>query len=135
MANNQNNTDTGYLIIQVSTAGMGLPVEGAHVTVSRESENGNYVERVLVTDRNGRSEKIELAAPPRSNSMVPSDLEDYSKYTVQTEKEGYYPVENLEVPIFGGQTTLQQVSLIPLPLGYQMQPQPQIITDTEPTDL
>lgn len=130
---NGTSTDTGYLTVTVSTAGMGLPVEGAVITVIRETEEGRYIERILFTDRNGRTETIELSAPPRGNSMSPYMTDDYSEYTVQTEKEGYYPVENLKVPIFGGQTTLQQVSLIPLPLGYQ--PKPQIITDTEPQNL
>ena len=121
------NSEIGYLIVQTFKAGMGLPVEGAQVTVRNES---GAVERVLTTDRNGQSETIALPAPPMANSLTPENPDSFSKYAIQTEIEGYYPVENLQVPVFSGQTTLQQVALIPLPLGYVAQPQ--IIEDTEP---
>ena len=97
-----------------------------------KSQDGS-IDRILVTDTNGKTETIELSAPPRENSLSPSNIDSYSKYTIQTEKEGYYPVENLEVPILGGQTTIQQVALIPLPLGYQAQTQ--VFIDEEPADL
>lgn len=129
----QNGIDSGYLIVQVYTAGKGLPVSDAHVTVSSYTENGANVERIMTTDNNGKTEKIELSAPPRANSMSPEGTNDFSRYIIQTEKEGYYSVENLEVPIFGGQTTIQQVSLIPLPFGYQRATE--IFVDEEPADL
>ncbi|MBR2916625.1 MAG: hypothetical protein IKC07_03375 [Clostridia bacterium] len=127
-------TDRGYLIIQVSTAGRGLPIEGAHITISRTEENERDVtEMVLLTDRNGQTEKVSLPAPNRENSLTPSGTDNYSTYKIQTEKEGYYPVENLEVPIFGGKSTIQPVALIPLPFGYTANPI--IIDDKEPEDL
>lgn len=127
-------TDSGYLLVQVSSAGKGLPIEGAHITISKTEENQQEtVERVLLTDRNGQTEKLTLPAPSRENSQTPSGTDNYSTYKIQTEKEGYYPVENLEVPIFGGKTTIQPVALIPLPLGYTASPI--IIDDKEPQDL
>ncbi len=125
---NANNLSEGYLVVNTYKAGMGLPVEGAQITIKNES-NGR-VERILVTDRNGQTEKIALNAPPMSNSLVPSNPDSFSKYTIQSEKEGYYPVENIEVPIFGDRTTIQQIALIPVPLGYN--PRTQVIPDTEP---
>ncbi len=125
---NQNGADLGYLIVEAYKAGMGLPVEGAQITVRNESSG--EVERILITDRNGQSEKISLVAPPMGNSLTPSNPDSFSKYTIQTEMEGYYPVENIEVPVFSGQTTLQQVALIPLPLGYAAQQK--VINDNEP---
>ncbi|MBE7012433.1 MAG: carboxypeptidase regulatory-like domain-containing protein [Ruminococcaceae bacterium] len=121
--------DTGYLIIQAVTAGKGIPIEGAHITVTNEMDGG-YVERVLTTDRNGQTEKITLKAPNRDNSLEPNQKDNYSIYNVRTDKEGFYPVENLDVPIFGGQTTVQQVLLIPVPAGYIRTPE--IIVDEEP---
>lgn len=119
--------DNGYLIIQVFAANRGLPIEGAVVTVS-DSE-GNPI-RILKTDRSGNTEKIQLAAPDRRNSGTPSDLQCYSEYNIKTQKDGYYPVEDEFVPIFGGQVTIQPVALIPLPFGTY--PTEEIIKDTEP---
>ena len=124
--------DVGYLIIQTLTAGKGVPVPGAHITVTDEVDGG-IVEKVLVTDRNGQTERIVLKAPGRDNSLSPGQGNNYSIYNVRTDKEGYFPVENLDVPIFGGQTTIQQVLLIPVPEGYIRTPE--IITDDEPENL
>ncbi len=124
----QNSMSNGYLIVQAFKAGMGLPVEGAKITV--KNEEGGDIERILETDRNGQTEKIVLSTPPIGNSLSPSNTDNFSKYTVQTEIEGYYPVENLQVPVFAERVTLQQVNLIPLPLGYIAQPQ--TINDKEP---
>ena len=124
--------DIGYLIIQTLTAGKGIPVEGANITVTNETDGG-LVERVLVTDRNGQTEKIALRAPSRDNSLEPNQKNNYSIYNVRTDKEGFYPVENLDVPIFGGQTTVQQVLLIPVPAGYIRTPE--VIVDREPEGL
>ena len=120
------NIDTGYLVVQVNTAGMGLPVGDAHVMVSSKDKT----ERILTTDRNGKTETIALSAPPRANSMSPGGTENYSNYRIQTSKEGYYPVENIDVPIFGGEITVQRVTLLPLPLGYA--PEEEQFVDTEP---
>ncbi len=125
---NEGSQSIGYLTVKVYKAGMGLPVEGAQIQVRNEA--GGEVERILITDRNGQTEKIELKAPPAANSLTPSNADSYSKYTIQTEKEGYFPVENTMVPIFADRTTLQQVALIPVPLGYN--PSLQIIDDSEP---
>lgn len=127
-----NENDVGYLIIQTLTAGKGVPVKGAYITVS-DPNKGDFIERILVTDSNGQTEKIELIAPNRENSMTPSGTDNYSIYNIRTDKEGYYPVENLDVPIFGGQTTVQQVLLIPVPFGYS--PSPEVIIDKEPENL
>ncbi len=130
MTDSEQNFDTGYLIVQVYTAGMGLPISGAYVTVKLKTGEAY---RVLVTDINGKTEKIALSAPPGENSLNPSNTDSYEEYTVQTDKEGYYPVENLNVPILSGETTIQQVALLPLPLGYQIKPQ--IFVDEEPANL
>lgn len=119
--------DYGYLIIQVFAANRGLPIEGAVVTLS--DLEGKPI-RILKTDRSGNTEKITLAAPDRRNSESPSNLQNYSSYNIKTQKDGYYPIEDKSVPIFGGQVTIQPVALVPLPLGAYGKEE--IIEDTEP---
>lgn len=112
---NQEYTDFGYLVVEAFTAGRGLPVSGAQITVSSGYDE---VIRILETDENGRTEQISLAAPPRKNSLSPQNPDSFSSYTIDTEKAGYYPVQNTMVPLFGGEVTIQQVTLLPLPFGY-----------------
>lgn len=109
------NSDAGYLVVQVSAASREIPIAGAQVVLT--SPGDGAVIRIMETDRSGRTETIGLPAPPRGNSMHPDGSVNYSIYNIRTDKEGYYSVENIDVPVFGGQVTVQQVALIPLPLG------------------
>lgn len=113
----QENADsvTGLLQVEVFTANDALPVPDAHVTVTQTVNGGSTLIRLLVTDRSGRTEPIELPAPPVSMSTSPGNEKPFSEYNVRVESPGFYTVENINVPIFSGQTALQRVAMIPLP--------------------
>lgn len=124
--------DIGYLIVQTLSGGKGIPVAGASVVISNQIGE-NQTEQILETNSNGQTMPVELYAPSRNNSLKPNQKNNYSIYRVRTDMEGFYPVENFNVPIFGGQTTVQQVLLIPVPVGFIGTPE--VINDTEPQDL
>ncbi len=116
---NQNNTtaeEFGYLVVNVRTARGAFPVEGAIVTVSDTDigENNTGVISSMVTDSSGSTIKIPLSAPSLSRSLVPGDEKPYSVYNISTTAEGFYSVENINVPIFSGITSIQPVELIPV---------------------
>ncbi len=117
-----NTPNHGYLTVSVTTASDAIPLPGVVITVS-QTENGRDVTlAVLQTDRDGRTEKIMLPAPPQSNSLTPTpNGPAYSLYNIQAEKEGYYSSNSLNVPVFPDVTSIQPVRLIPLPAGYGKQ--------------
>ena len=87
---NQNKSSgTGYLTVRVSTALGAIPLEGATVTVrEHQSATESYRGAILVsttTDRDGKTERIPLAAPPRSQSFQPSRGLPYALYNVDVE--------------------------------------------------
>ena len=108
-------TDTGYIIIQASTARKAVPVPGAHVTISRYTSEGEVLHKIAVTDVNGKTPVVALPAASRELSQQPGVDHPYTSYTVRINAPGYIPVRDFRVPVYGGVTAIQPVELIPLP--------------------
>lgn len=105
---------TGYLVVNVSTARGAIPLRDAAVTVYYDEPDNTGVHSVLTTDMSGKTAKIELPAPARILSESPGNGKPFATYTVTVEKSGYYPVTNTGVPVFAGVTSIQPVEMIPL---------------------
>ena len=105
---------TGFLRVQTFFAEGAFPVEGALVTVF--DEDGGIVAS-LRTDPSGLTEAYPLNAPAaalsQSPDAAPSSL-PFSLYTVTVSKDGFYPTEDYQIPVFDSVTAIQQVNLIPL---------------------
>ena len=112
------NTGTGYLIIRVSTALGAIPVQGAKVTVrdgvGETDGTGGGVISVLTTDRDGKTERLPLAAPPRSISLTPGEALTFANYNIDVEAPGFYRLFFHQVPIYDGVTSIQGAALIPI---------------------
>lgn len=116
---------TGYITVNVRTAGGALPVENAMITIKNISENGsdNSVVAIMLTDSSGTSEVVALPTPLRQNSQTPdADGEVSALYSIDTEKSGFYSVVNFNVPVFDGITSIQQVLLVPIATGIGLPP-------------
>ncbi len=108
----------GYLVVHVTTARGSIPVEGAAVSI-RANEDAETAPRAdilyaTVTNRDGNTERIALPAPPRQNSMSPSEVPPFSTYHLEVRREGYGMQSFVALPIFAGITAIQPVDLIPL---------------------
>ncbi len=107
--------ESGYITVAVKTAGGALPVENAVVTVRDENDNILYA---VFTDRSGKTARLTVPAPPKANSGTPNtNLPPFYKYTVDTDKQGFVSVRNLNVPVYPGINSIQPVELLPLPEG------------------
>lgn len=109
-------TDTGYIIVNVCTAKGALPIEGALVTVIGENICENGVCATARTNKNGLTPKIPLPAPPPEKPPAPGKIRPYTVYTVEIDKEGYYSQTKISVPVFGGITAIRPVELAPIRL-------------------
>ena len=96
----------GNLIINVYLDDMGMPVEGATVTVT-----GEGYEKEFKTDESGKTTTIELDAPEKEYSIKPQDkVKPYSTYDVKATKDGMTTtVKNVE--ILPEETSFQDVYL------------------------
>ena len=69
---------------------------------------------VRFTDASGKTEKIPLPAPELQNSEAPMIRYPFYSYRVSVFKEGFYPQETENVPVFPEVTATQPVNLIGL---------------------
>lgn len=107
-------TAAGTLIVSVYTAGGALPVPDAQVTIRFSEQESSGVLSVAYTDQSGNTPRIPLPAPPAATSEAPGGIVPYAKYTIEVDKEGFYPRSFSEVPVFAGITSVQPVNLIPM---------------------
>ncbi len=107
--------ENGYITVNVRTAGGALPVENAVVTVK---DSGGAILAVFFTDRDGKTPRLKVLAPPRANSESPGAASPpFFNYNIDTDKEGYISVRNVDVPAYPGITSIQTVELIPISEG------------------
>ena len=108
-------TDTGSLQVRVSTENRAVPLVGAVVTVTRKDGEKAVLVRTMVTDDSGLTPLIDLPAKDRTLSLSPGNEQPFSAYSVEVIADGYYPKRFIDLPIYGGVTAVQSVSMIPLP--------------------
>ena len=108
-------TGEGKLIFQVSTGGGAIPLEGAFVTVSRADPESADVLYELRSGRDGKTPRVSLPAPSRTDSQRPSELPPFSTYGVEVSLPGYETVIFQPLPVFDGITAIQQADLRPVP--------------------
>ena len=107
----------GFLIVQTLTANGALPVENALVYVYEYGENGENGGNAIYTqktDSSGRTDKLALRAVGKELSLTPENKHPYTTYNIVVSADGYYGSEKVNVPVFQGITSIQQVNLIPL---------------------
>ncbi len=108
------NSDTGYMIVQVSALQGAVPIANADVVVTRDIGNETYLMWYDVTDESGKSRIFELPAPPREMSEQPSNAGvPYASYNVRVAAPGYFTITNAGAQVFGGQTSIAAVDMIP----------------------
>ena len=112
---NPNQTGTGYLVVQVTTANNAIPLAGAAVIVRDSNEKGEAVLYKLRSGNDGRTDRVPLPAPPRSESLRPSVQRPYAMYNIEVTLPNYENASYQNVPIFDGITAVQQANLRPLP--------------------
>lgn len=117
----QNNgmSGMGYLLVRVSTAQGAIPVAGATVTVRDNlgievPPNNGSVIGVMTTDRDGRTQRIALPAPPRGDSLSPNGKIPYATYNIDVEANGYYRQYFHAVPVYDTITSIQPALLVPI---------------------
>ena len=131
--NRSTNTGTGYLTVQVTTAGGAIPLEGARINVRGYPEEEASAPEVrgdviasLTSGRDGNTARIPLSAPPMYVAQKPGNGHPYALYQVEISREGYYDQAYIGIPIFDGITSVQPAILIPLPEdGTVATPRPQ----------
>ena len=112
----QNDQNYGRLVVRVSAASGAVPVSGATVIIrSSQNEPPVTVLASLITDESGLPEPILVVTPPVSESLSPGGRQPFAEISTEVSADGYFTSSNLNIPIYPGITSIQPVTLIPLP--------------------
>ncbi len=113
IADNDLDDDEGYLQIRTVTAEGAVPLAGVLVLIKNPRTNELLAQ--LRTDADGLTAAAPLRTVSRELSEVEGNPTPYDTYDIEISLDGFYGVKSENVPVFGGITNLQTVSLIPLP--------------------
>lgn len=108
----------GYLKVSTTSADETIPLANVSVLISKKFDDHEEMLYSLTTNDNGKTEIVELPAPPKKLSESPNEnhnLKPYAEYNISAYLNGYYQVINSTVPIFSGITSIQKINMIPLP--------------------
>lgn len=110
--NGNNATDSGFLQVSVVAGDTMKPLQDAMVSISYSGEPETDIEQ-LVTDSDGQTDAVELAAPPVEYSMEPGDVQPYAEYSVTVTASGYESFNVSGISLFADTTALQGIRLVP----------------------
>lgn len=110
--NGNNATDSGFLQVSVVAGDTMKPLQDARVSISYSGEPETDIEQ-LVTDSDGQTDAVELAAPPVEYSMEPGDVQPYAEYSVTVTASGYESFNVSGISLFADTTALQVIRLVP----------------------
>ena len=104
---------TGTLIVRTFVSRAQIPVPGATVVVARTVGQQQEILAVRITDESGIAGPIELPAPEVASSLSPDQVEPFSSYTLLVEHPGFEVATFLDLQVFPGVQTIQDVPLVP----------------------
>lgn len=110
--NGNNATDSGFLQVSVVAGDTMKPLQDARVSISYSGEPETDIEQ-LVTDSDGQTDAVELAAPPVEYSMEPGYVQPYAEYSVTVTASGYESFNVSGISLFADTTALQGIRLVP----------------------
>ena len=109
----QNDQDYGRFVVRVSAASGAVPVSGATVVIRSTSPIVTLA--TLITDESGLTDPFFIRTPSIAESLSPSGKQPFAEISTEVSADGYFTSSNLNIPIYPGITSIQPVTLIPLP--------------------
>ena len=107
----------GYILVNVRTGYESSAVEGATVMVTAIVDGTRLVLASGLTDQSGTTPKFSVPVPDLSHSQQPSpDKRPYNLFDISVTAEGFFNARSVDVPVFSGITSVQNFSMIPVPL-------------------
>lgn len=102
----------GRLQVNVTSQSTNRPVQNAVISVSSTGNPSNVIEQ-LTTDSSGRSQVIELPAPPLEYSMEPSASQPYAEYNFLVQQPEFEDVRISGAQILPDVTAVQPIQMLP----------------------
>ena len=113
LQNNDNISNKGYFQAFVTSSVSGRPVENASIEITYPDFSNSAIDN-LTTASTGTTPVITLRTPPLQYSMTPLSNQPYSVYNVLVRARGYEEVEISGTEVLPGETSIQNIELIPI---------------------
>lgn len=107
----------GYILVNVRAGDEATPIEGATVMVTAIVNGSRLILAEGLTNSSGTTEKFAVPAPDIVHSQAPDAVKrPYNLFDVSVTASGYFNARSVDVPVFDGITSVQNFSMIPVPL-------------------
>ncbi len=107
----------GFIVVNVRAGDQADPIENAVVHVSSINDGNRFYNATGATDDSGTTQKFTVPAPSLSYSQTPgSKVRPYALYDISVTARGFFNARSVDVPVFEGITSVQNFSMVPLPL-------------------
>lgn len=107
----------GFIIVNVRAGDQADPIENAVVHISSINDGNRFYNATGVTDDSGTTQKFTVPTPSLSYSQTPdSKVRPYALYDISVTARGFFNARSVDVPVFEGITSVQNFSMVPLPL-------------------
>lgn len=106
----------GKLLVRVNSQANLRPIDNATVRITRTGDPTNVIEEIH-TNSVGRTETIELPAPPLDYSLEPESMQPYSEYTMVISAPGFEDMTVSGSQILPTVTAIQSAQLLPVVVG------------------
>lgn len=120
---------TGLLTVRVFTSDAQLPIEGAAVTITQETQNGSRLLASRITNESGIISTVRINTPELSGSLSPGTDNPFALVNILVDEPEYERVLIENVQLFPGILTQQNIELLPLSI------QPDAFNMTEVIDV
>lgn len=107
----------GYILVNVRTGDDSEPIENALVVITDISDGKRILIASGTTNESGITQKFEVSVPDAGYSLTPEhEVMPYSTFDISVTADSFFNARSVDVPVFAGITSVQNFSLIPIPL-------------------
>ncbi|MCQ2491035.1 MAG: carboxypeptidase regulatory-like domain-containing protein [Ruminococcus sp.] len=107
----------GYIIVNVRAGDESTPIEDAIVMVTAIVNGSLLILAEGLTNSSGSTERLVLPAPDIRHSQAPDSVRrPYNLFDVSVTARGFFNARSVDVSVFDGITSVQDFSMIPVPL-------------------
>lgn len=108
---------SGFILVNVRTGDESWAIEGAVVVISAIVNGSRLMIATGLADSSGTTRLFEVPVPDLRYSQQPfSEIRPYSLYDITVTAKGFFNARSVDVPVFSGITSIQNFSMIPVPL-------------------
>lgn len=108
---------SGFILVNVRTGDESWAIEGAVVVISAIVNGSRLIIATGIANSSGTTRLFEVPVPDLSYSQQPySQTRPYSLYDISVTANGFFNARSVDVPVFSGVTSIQNFSMIPVPL-------------------